>query len=57
MIKIYDKKILSIIHNTFSLLEREKTATNKKIIYDGLQKILSIYNERVKKWIRENLTC
>ena len=25
IVKIYDKKILSIIHNTFSILEREKT--------------------------------
>ena len=57
IVKIYDKKILSIIHNTFSILEREKTMENRKIIYTGLQNILSVYNERVKIWIRENLTC
>ena len=57
IVKIYDKKILSIIHNTFSILEREKTLENRKIIYEGLQNILSVYNEKVKKWIRENLTC
>ena len=57
IVKIYDKKILSIIHNTFSILEREQTMENRKIIYEGLQNILSVYNERVKIWIRENLTC
>lgn len=57
IVKIYDKKILSIIHNTFSILEREQTMENRKVIYEGLQNILSVYNERVKIWIRENLTC
>jgi len=57
IVKLYDKKILSIIHNTFSILEKEQTIENRKIIYVGLQNILSVYNERVKIWIRENLTC
>ena len=57
VVKIYDKRILTIIHNTFSILENEKTLENRKIIYEGLQNILSVYSEKVKRWIRENLTC
>lgn len=55
--KLYNKKILSIIHNMFSLLEMEKNPANRKIMYEGLQKILCVYNEKIKVWIRENLTC
>jgi hypothetical protein len=55
--KIYDKKILSVVHNGLSLLENEENEDNKKYIYSGLQNILIPHNIRIKQWIRENLTC
>ena len=55
--KMYNKKILSVIHNGLSLLETEEKEENKKFIYDGLQNILIPQNIKIKLWIRENLTC
>jgi archaellum component FlaC len=55
--KVYTKPLLVVIHNTFRLLELEKSDSNKRIIYNGLQEILRPHNEKIKIWIRENLTC
>ena len=55
--KMYNKKILSIVHNCLSLLEDEENEDNKQRIYDGLQNILIPQNIKIKLWIRENLTC
>ena len=55
--KIYTKPILSVVHNTFRMLESEKSASNRSIIYNGLQEVLKPHNEKIKIWIRENLTC
>lgn len=55
--KIYNKKMLAIVHNTFCLLEIEKSEENKRMMYNGLQKILFPNNSKIKNWIRENLTC
>ncbi len=55
--KLYNKKVLAIVHNTFCLLETEKSEENKREIYSGLQKILSIYNKKINNWIKDNLTC
>ena len=55
--KIYNKKILAIVHNTFCLLEMEKSEDNKRLVYYGLQQILLPNNKKIKNWIRENLTC
>lgn len=55
--KLYNKKVLAIVHNSFCLLEAEKSEENKREIYSGLQKILSIYNKKINNWIKDNLTC
>tara|TARA_B110000977_G_scaffold158778_1_gene202424 strand:+ start:479 stop:1099 length:621 start_codon:yes stop_codon:yes gene_type:complete len=55
--KMYNKKILSVVHNCLSLLEGEEKEESKKYIYDGLQNILIPQNIKIKLWIRENLTC
>ena len=55
--KMYNKKILSVVHNGLSLLEDEEKEENKKFVYDGLQNILIPQNIKIKLWIRENLTC
>jgi hypothetical protein len=55
--KMYNKKILSVVHNCLSLLEDEEKEESKKYIYDGLQNILIPQNIKIKLWIRENLTC
>lgn len=55
--KLYNKKILSVVHNCLSLLEEEDKKENRMYIYDGLQNILIPHNVKIKLWIRENLTC
>ena len=55
--KMYNNKILSVVHNCLSLLEDEEKEENKQNIYDGLQNILIPQNIKIKLWIRENLTC
>ena len=55
--KLYNKKILSVVHNSFSLLEMETNQDNKWHIYNGLQEILKPQQKKISAWIKENLTC
>ena len=55
--KLYNKKILSVVHNSFSLLEMETSQDNKWHIYNGLQEILKPQHKKISAWIKENLTC
>ena len=54
---IYNKKILAIIFNTFKLMDDETNEENKTQLMDGLLLIMIPTNNKIKGWIRENLTC
>jgi len=54
---IYNKKILAIIFNTFKLMDDETNEDNKTQFMDGLLLIMIPTNNKIKGWIRENLTC
>tara|TARA_B100000795_G_scaffold269545_2_gene259256 strand:- start:1194 stop:1814 length:621 start_codon:yes stop_codon:yes gene_type:complete len=54
---LYNKKNLAIIFNIFKLLEEETNEENKKYLMDGLLLITVPTNNKIKGWIRENLTC
>ena len=52
----YDNKLLKIIYNTLLILD-ETTDVNKPYYIDGLLKIVCPTNDKLRIWIRENLTC
>ena len=52
----YDNKLLKIIYNTLLILD-ETTDVNKPYYIDGLLKIVSPTNDKLRIWIREKLTC
>lgn len=52
----YDNKLLKIIYNTLLILD-ETIDVNKPYYIDGLLKIVSPTNDKLRIWIRENLTC
>jgi hypothetical protein len=54
---LYNKKNLAIIFNIFKLLEEEPNEENKNYLMDGLLLITVPTNNKIKGWIRENLTC
>ena len=54
---IYNKKILAIIFNTFKLMEDDANEENKTQLMNGLLLIMIPTNNKIKGWIRENLTC
>lgn len=54
---LYDKKLLRIVGNTLSLYDVDENYINRKCYLDGLNKILTPLNNKIKKWIHENLTC
>jgi len=50
---IYTQDIYNIIYNTLTLMSKNDTESN--IYIDGLNKILEPTNNRIKKWIDENI--
>ena len=50
---IYTQDIYNIIYNTLNLMSKNDTECN--IYIDGLNKILEPTNNRIKKWIDENI--
>ena len=52
----YDNKLLKIIYNTLLILD-ETTDNNKPYYINGLLKIVCPTNDKLRIWIRENLTC
>ncbi len=54
---LYNKKFLAIIFNIFKLLEDETNEEHKKNLMEGLLSIMIPTNNKIKNWIRENLTC
>ena len=55
--KMYTKKLLSVVHGCFIMMENMSNAEDKRNVYMGLQQILIPQNKKIKTWIRENLTC
>jgi hypothetical protein len=54
---IYNKKILAIIFNILKLMDDETNEDNKIQLMNGLLLIMKPTNNKIKSWIRENLTC
>ena len=54
--EIYDKRLLKVIYNTLLLIE-ETNEENINNCLDGLLLILEPMNRKIRKWIREKLTC
>lgn len=55
--KLYDKRLLKIIHNLLLLFKEEQNEENRLLYLDGLTQILTPLNKQIKSWIHENLTC
>jgi hypothetical protein len=54
---LYNQKILTIIFNIFKILEDETNEDNKRDLMEGLLLIMNPTTNKIKAWIRENLTC
>ncbi len=54
---LYNQKILAIIFNIFKLLEDDTNEDNKRDLMEGLLLIMNPTTNKIKAWIRENLTC
>jgi hypothetical protein len=54
---IYNKKLLLIVISTLKLIEEEKDEGHRLEYYDGIQKILSPTNTRIRAWIRDKMSC
>lgn len=54
---IYDQKHLKVIYNILQLCNGIDNVEEQKHMVDGLLSILIPTNERIRIWIRENLTC
>jgi hypothetical protein len=54
---MYDQKLLKAIFNILQLCSIIETEEEKKHMVDGLLSILIPTNEKIRLWIRNNLTC
>lgn len=54
---MYDQKLLKAIFNILQLCSITETEDEKKHMVDGLLSILVPTNEKIRLWIRNNLTC
>jgi hypothetical protein len=54
---IYDQKLLKVIYNITQLCNEVDNVDEKKYMVDGLLSILIPTNEKIRVWIRQNLTC
>jgi len=54
---IYNTKILAIVYKIFKLMDDETNEDNKIHFMSGLLLIMKPINNKIKGWIRENLTC
>ena len=49
--------ILSIVFNVLKLIDDETNEDNRKQLMNGLLLIMVPTNNKIKGWIKENLTC
>ena len=54
---IYDDRLLKVIYNVLMLCSTTDNLTEKKYMVDGLLSILVPTDEKIRVWIRKNLTC
>jgi len=54
---IYDQKLLNVIFDITQLCNEVDNVDEKKYMVDGLLSILIPTNEKIRIWIRQNLTC
>ena len=54
---MYDQKLLKVIYNILQLCSITETKEEQRYMVDGLLSILVPTNEKIRMWIRENLTC
>ena len=54
---IYDQNLLKVIYNITQLCNEVDNVDEKKYMVDGLLSILIPTNEKIRVWIRQNLTC
>ena len=54
---MYDQKLLKVIFNIIQLCSITETQEEQRYMVDGLLSILVPTNEKIRLWIRENLTC
>ena len=43
--------------NTLKLIEKEENETFRSEYYEGLQTILGPLNQKIQKWIQDELLC
>ena len=55
--KIYDRRLLIIIYSTFEIMKDDENEENLKMYIDGLNSILKPTENKIRKWILDNLTC
>ena len=55
--KIYDRRLLIIIYSTFEIMKDDENEQNLKMYIDGLNSILKPTENKIRKWILDNLTC
>ena len=56
IVNIYSDEIINFLANVFELLEKEKDDIINDHI-DGINLILKSTNNKIKKWINDNLVC
>jgi hypothetical protein len=54
---LYDQKLLKVIFNVLQLCNITETVEDQKFMVDGLLSILNPTHEKIRLWIRDNLTC
>ena len=54
---IYDRKLLVILYSIFEIMEKDDNEKNIQLYVQGLDKILEPTQNKIRKWILDNLTC
>jgi len=54
---IYDDRLLKVIYNVLMLCSTTDNLIEKKYMVDGLLSILIPTDEKIRMWIKKNLTC
>tara|TARA_Y100001970_G_scaffold27988_1_gene34256 strand:+ start:2154 stop:2777 length:624 start_codon:yes stop_codon:yes gene_type:complete len=55
--ELYDRKLLVILYSIFEIMEKEDNEKNIQLYVQGLNKILEPTQNKIRKWILDNLTC
>ncbi len=55
--EVYNEKLLRVIYNILQLCSTSEVKAEKECLVQGLLNILEPTDEKIKVWIRSNLTC